>query len=109
MRAASGALSALAWLAATAPPDANSSSVTIALYGMFGLLGSTLFVAVANVVTTRMRASRGHHHGMTTATTLLRAEHELWLRWMTWNHFDPRRIRSGYESIEEVLVDDLGA
>lgn len=83
-------------------PVYDSHSDRIALIGMFSALGVAVVTGVFATFNNR---------GDRTRRSRVVPNCSAWERWLLLHGFDPRRIRTGYESEDDVVVidDDDGA
>jgi hypothetical protein len=77
----------------------DSSTATIALYGMISALGVAIIGFLAQIVLARItnKADKERRRSRTTSK-----EHEAWERWLLLQDVDPRKIITGYESYDDV-------
>jgi hypothetical protein len=81
-------------------PDSGDNQGQIAtLYGAIAFVLVALIGAVSSYILARMTRRESHHsRGARRAAR----QHEAWERFLIGNGFDPRKIRTGYETLEEV-------
>jgi hypothetical protein len=77
--------------------DNTPTSDKVALYAMISALGVALIYGIFNFLTSRV----GKPPSATTARKVTK-EHQAFERFLIAQGFDPRKIKTGYESIEEV-------
>lgn len=78
------------------PIPTSESSDKYALYGMVAALGTAFIYGVVSIITNKMGKVSG-----APASRKVAREHEAWERFLLMNGFDPRRIKTGYETMEE--------
>lgn len=98
------------------PPPTDTSTNTIALYGMISALGVALIAIFGQIVVAHYNQARAKNNtaadedpsesdeGARIVKVPLRVsnEHEAWERFLLLNGIDPRRIKTGYENVEGV-------
>ena len=87
------------------PDPASSTAPTIALYAMISAIAVAVIGVIGSLLLARYN-NRGNHNsnnqGRGNASQRVTREHEAWERWLLLNGLDPRKIRTGYETPDEV-------
>ena len=82
------------------PTGGSDQSQVATIYGAIALVIVALIGAASSYLIAKATRKEALHPNSRTARTA--RQHEAWERWLWGNDFDPRKIKTGYESIEEV-------
>lgn len=94
-------LSLLAW-GISASSDSANDTAAIALFSMIAALGVAVIGVAGQVILAKLNLRNSSTPGNGSRRTAVSREHESWERWLLANGLDPRKIVTGYETVEEV-------